>query len=232
MLTLLGACVSSGGKEDSSSGSDLSGHVSSVLKFFNPLNTAHASDSTICTPVPGNDKVSIYTINPDDGSKTLACRTHLAIDNSFNAKIYYENIPVGHHLKIEADLGGVIREAIVSKTDMANIAVDPSSTMSVPFAIEKLKNDDSADIKSVREIVKTFVESSGVNFASISPQDVAKVRVIFENSLVSAQQCIFEDDPKKNQFGDFLKNRIGDTNITVSGDDDIDSSSRSYLEFK
>ncbi len=232
MLSVLGACVSSGGKEGSSNGSDLNGHVSSVFKFFNPLNSAHASDSSVCVPVPGNGKVSIYTINPDDGSKTLACRTHLASDNSFSAKIFDDNIPSGHHLKVEADLGGVIREAIVSKSDKANISVDPSSTMSVPLAIEKLKNDDSADLKSVREIVKTFVESAGVNFASISGQDVAKLKVIFENSKDPAKESIFDDGPRKDQFKDFLRRRVEDTNVTLSGDDDEDASSRSYLKFE
>ena len=232
MLTLLGACVSSGGKEDSSSGSDLSGHVSSVLNFLNPINTAHASDSTICTPVLGNDKVRIYTINPDDGYKTLACSTHLASDNSFNAKIFNENIPSGHHLKIEADFGGVVREAVFNKRDMANVAVDPSSTISVPFAIEKLKDDESTDPKSVREKVKNFVESSGVITTSISAQDVAKLKMIFESSLDSAKECIFDDGPRKDQFIAFLNKRVEDANVNVSGDDDVEASARSYLQFK
>ncbi len=237
MLTLLGACVSSGGKEDSSSGSDLSGHVSSVLKFFNPLNTAHASDSRVCVPVPGNGgngKVRIYTINPLDGFKTFACSTHLANDNSFSATIFDDNIPSGHHLKVEADLGGVIREAVVNSNDKDKkyILVDPISTITSPVALDMLKSDDSAKPELIRQPVKSFVESFGVDLTSIPPQNVAKLKLIFENNLSLTSNCLFtEDDPKKTQFGVFLFNRIEDTKLTVGGDGQPDASAQSYIKF-
>jgi hypothetical protein len=231
LASLLAACNSSGGKEAAPGGSELSGTVSSVINFLNPLSSAYASDS-VCVPVFGNDKVKVYTINPADGSKTLACSTHLAADNSFKATIHDDQIPAGHHLKIEADLGGgVVREAVVNMADKSDIIVDPSSTMAVPLALEELKSNESADLRSVREKVRSFVQSSGVSFSAISSQDVAKLKTIFENSLSSAKECIFEGGQRKEQFGAFLKNRFEDRHITVSGDAHREASLTSSLEF-
>jgi len=231
VMIIFSACNSSGGKDAAPGGSELSGTVSSVINFLNPLPSAYASDS-VCDPVSGNDKVKVYTINPADGSKTLACSTHLAADNSFKATIHDELIPDGHHLKIEADLGGgVVREAVVSKVDKSNISVDPTSTVAVPLALDELKSNEAADLKTVHERVKNFVESSGVNFVGISAQDVAKLKMIFDNSLSSAKECILEDGPRRGQFGAFLKNRIDDRNITISGDSHFEASVSSSLEF-
>jgi len=194
-LSVLVSCNSGGSSSPTSvpvnPTSDLSGTVSSVLNFMNPISSAHAASEICTTPNGSNKGVQIYLVDKD-GTKNLICYTNLNSDGSFNTKIKKTLIPGGYQLKIEAMVGGALREAILNLDSTKDVSVDSASTLAFPVIHDQWTKGNDFDAKAIRTKVKEFVlKSVGVEASDMKPEKIAMLQYTIANSKDSFEKTLF-----------------------------------------
>ena len=222
-LSVLVSCNSGGGSSPVSSpvkpASDLSGTVSSVLNFMNPISSAHAASEICTTPGGSNKGVQIYLVDKG-GNEKIICYATLNSNGSFNTKIRKELVPSDSQLKIKAMVGGALREAMVNTGSTTAVTVDPASTLAVPVIHDQWVKGNDFDAKKIREQVREYVESclGGVKISEIKPDKIASLKYMFENSKDAMEKNLFNggsDDSFKIFVGNVYKSH---TRIGLDGD--------------
>ena len=178
--------VAPGNSGSEGGGTEINGTVSKILDNLNPFPSAYAQQDTegICVPEKGNNKVSIFIINAASGEEYPACKTHLADDGSFKAKIFEELVPEGYQIKIKALLQeGVVREGVAKLGDLKGLEVDPTSTIAAPLIIKKLAAKEDFDLREYKKKVRSFFEESlgEEEFKKLPPAKIAGFKDRFEN---------------------------------------------------
>jgi hypothetical protein len=212
-LSALVSCNSGGGSSPVSVPvkpvSDLSGTVSSVLNFMNPISSAYAADQICTTPGGSNKGVQIYLVDKG-GNEKIICYANLNSNGSFNAKIREDLIPSDSQLKIKASVGGAVREAIVNTGSLSAISVDPASTLAVPVIHDQWVKGNDFDAKEIRNKVKAFVKDCvGSDVSGMKADKIASLKYMFENSKDSFEKTLFNhgaDSAMDASFKAFLGN--------------------------
>jgi hypothetical protein len=209
-LSVLVSCNSGGGSSPVSAPvnptSDLSGTVSSVLNFMNPISSAHAASEICTTPGGSNKGVQIYLVDKG-GNEKIICYANLNSNGSFNSKIRKDLIPSDSQLKIKAEVaGGAIREAFVNTGSLGAVSVDPASTLAVPVIQDQWVKGNDFDAKEIRKSVDAFVKRCiGKNASEMTADKIASLKYMIKNSSEAMENAIFKD-AHDSSFDLFVEN--------------------------
>ncbi len=228
-LTALVSCNSGGSASPYSTSenpeSDLSGTVSSVLNFMNPISSAHAASEICKTPGGTNKGVQIYLVDKS-GNEEIICYANLNPNGSFNAKIRKKLVPIDYLLKIKAKVGGAIRQAIVNTDSTTAVAVDAASTLATPVIHDQWVKGNNFDAKIIREKVREYVESclSGVKISGMNPDKIASLQYMFTHSKDAMEENLFNGGNNEN-FKNFVE-IVYKSNTRMGANGDISNGSR------
>ena len=173
--------------------SDLSGTVSSVINFLNPISSAYAAEPEICTSSKtSNRKVEIYLVDKK-GNETFVCHTSLNKNGTFNEKIKTSLIPIDSVIKIKAmNNKGALRESFVNSSDLTALTVDAGSTLAGPVIEYQRKKGITFNAKKIRIDISKFVETNtGDKLAEMKPHKVATLKFMMENSQETIVETLF-----------------------------------------
>ena len=196
--------------------SDLSGTVSSVINFLNPISSAYAAETKtkICTSnKSSNGKVEIYLVDKK-GNETFVCHTSLNKDGTFNKKIKTSFIPIDSVIKIKAmNNKGALRESFVNSSDLTALTVDAKSTLAVPvikYQRQKGKKGNKFDPKVTRNQIGQYIEKKiGTQINTMKPAKIASLKFMMENSQETLEQTLFhpgQDPALDKSFQKFMVN--------------------------
>ena len=225
-LSILVSCNSKSSSPVSSPvnpASDLSGTVSSVLNFMNPISSAHAADAICTTPGGSNKGVQIYLVDKN-GNEKIICYATLNANGSFNAKIRDNLIPINSKLKIKATMAGGVREAIVNKGSLNAVSVDPASTLAAPLIHDQWVKGHDLDAKEVRIKIRDYIEGSlrshGVKVSEMRADKIAQLQMMFKNSPKALAMTLFNNGDNSvvdDSFKVFLKDGYTKTRMGSNG---------------
>jgi hypothetical protein len=204
--------------------SDLSGTVSSVINFLNPISSAYAAASEICvSDKKSNRKVEIYLVD-EKGNETFVCHTSLNKNGTFTKKIKRDLIPDGSEIIVKAFYNGTIRESYVNSSATTDVNVDPASTLAVPAIKHQRKQGRKIDAKKIRIQISKFVDNKiGAKLAEMKAPKIAALKFMMENSEETLEMTLFnpgKDIALDKSFQKFMEN-VHKTNKRIGMNDDI-----------
>lgn len=204
--------------------SDLSGTVSSVINFLNPISSAYAAEPKICTSSKSsNRQVEIYLVDKK-GNETFVCHTSLNKNGTFNKKIKTSLIPEGSEIIVKAFYNGAIRESFVNPSATTDVNVDPASTLAVPAIKYQRKQGKKIDAKKIRNEISKFVENKiGAKLAKMKAPKIAALKFMMENSEETLEMTLFnpgKDIALDKSFQKFMEN-VHKTNKRIGMNDEI-----------
>ncbi len=198
--------------------SDLSGTVSSVLNFINPISSAYAADEICTTPDGTNKGVEIYLVDIS-GNELLICYANLNTNGSFNSRIYKNRIPRDSEIIIKATWAGGHRKAFVNTKSSTPISVDALATISSSIIQDQWAKGNDYDVEGIRKSVREFIRNSlGEEVSEMKAHQVARINQVFRNSKEAVEQTLFKhgaDSVMDELFKNFLAN--AHKNSTIEG---------------
>ena len=224
-LSILVSCNSKSSSPVSSPvnpASDLTGTVSSVLNFMNPISSAHAASEICTTPGGSNKGVQIYLVDKN-GNEKIICYATLNANGSFNAKIRENLIPINSKLKIKATMAGGVREAIVNKGSLNAVSVDPASTLAAPLIHDQWIKGNELDAKAVRIKIRDYLEESLLSrrkVSEMSADKISQLQMMIKNSPKALAMALFnkgENPSVEDNFKVFLREGYAKKRIGVNG---------------